>query len=78
MRTFDRLVDDGDELRRLTTLRPREEYHEDYGTVLWFHVPICEPPEVAGIPDEIPEGYPDNWHTHWAPLSNDYKPKVDQ
>ena len=24
--------------------------------------------EVGGCPDELPEGYPEDWHTHWSPL----------
>lgn len=72
---WDSLPDPELELKRLTTLRPREEYHEDYGFVLWFHVPIQEPPEVATYPDDLQNrvGCHEDWHTHWAPLSNEYE-----
>ena len=42
--------------------------HEDYGTVLWWHLPVEEPP-VCGSDDSLAdEGYPEGWHTHWSPL----------
>lgn len=28
-------------------LRPIGDYHEDYGQVLWYRLPICEPPFVS-------------------------------
>lgn len=44
--------------------RTRDEWHEDYGFVLWWILPVCEPPYV-GCPlcDDWP-GY----HTHWTPI----------
>ncbi len=50
--------------------RPAEEYHEDYGDVLWWHFPIEEPPEV-GTPNTFDRyGHPivTEYHTHWTPL----------
>jgi DNA-directed RNA polymerase subunit RPC12/RpoP len=50
--------------------RPAEEYHEDYGDVLWWHFPIEEPPEV-GTPDTYDRyGRPvvTEYHTHWTPI----------
>jgi hypothetical protein len=44
--------------------RPRDEYHEDYGDVLWVKFPIEEPPYV-GSPLWI--DWP-GYHTHWIPL----------
>lgn len=32
-------------------LYPAEEYHEDLGPVLWWHLPVCEPPTVGVIDD---------------------------
>jgi hypothetical protein len=55
-------------LDKIHTFRPLSEYHEDMGYVLWHHLPIQEPPEVGGLPSELPEGFPDGWHTHFSPL----------
>ncbi len=44
--------------------RPREEWHEDYGEVLWWFFPIVQPPTV-GSPLE--EDFPD-YFTHWTPI----------
>ena len=38
-------------LRELLTLRPINEYHEDMGPVLWWLLPIAEPPYVGGPND---------------------------
>ena len=39
-----------------------EEWHEDYGTALWWFFPVCEPPYVGSpLWDDWP-GY----HTHWT------------
>ena len=38
-------------LKELLTLRPACEYHEDMGCVLWWMVPITEPPYV-GTPQD--------------------------
>lgn len=57
-------------------LRPLEEWREEDGPVLWFHLPLCEPPWV-GTPldsdwlvheegDAPPRDIP--WRTHWCPL----------
>ena len=48
----------------LQRLRPAEEWDEDQGDVLWWILPICEPP-YCGTPDSS------NWleyHTHWTKL----------
>jgi hypothetical protein len=48
---------------RLHVLRPLVDWHEDYGPVLWWRLPIEEPP-CAGDPrtDDWTEGY----YTHWS------------
>lgn len=48
--------------------RPASEYHEDYGPVLWWHLPVSEPPHV-GTPtgDDWPENG-DEYFTHWSPI----------
>lgn len=46
------------------TLRPLDEWHEEDGNVLWWIVPICEPP-FAGTPLDS------DWtgeHTHWTKI----------
>jgi hypothetical protein len=47
-------------------LQPRSEWHEDYGDVLWWHLPIEEPPHF-GTP--ISSDWPangDEYYTHWS------------
>lgn len=57
-------------LHRYEQLYPASEYHKDMGPVLWWHLPVCEPPAVARYVDEIDGhfdgGYPDGWHTHFS------------
>lgn len=47
-----------------TTPRPRAEWSEDDGPVLWWQLPVSEPP-YAGTPldDEFPD-----YETHWTPI----------
>lgn len=63
----------------LFKLRPLAEYHEDHGTVLWWHLPIQEPPYVGagpGMNESTREGVPtmcahllmQGWLTHWSPI----------
>lgn len=60
----DTLVSDSKKLRDLSAPRPREDYHEDMGVVLWWKLPVCEPPFVGREDDEdLPE-----YMTHWTPL----------
>jgi hypothetical protein len=44
--------------------RPRDTWHDDIGAVLWWLMPVCEPP-YAGHPldDDFPE-----YVTHWTPI----------
>jgi len=51
-----------DEVRKLN---PREEWHEDFGSVLWWRVPIVEPP-YCGSPLE--DDFPEDYYTHWSKL----------
>ena len=62
------------ELEALFKLIPANQWHEDMGDVLWFHVPIQEPPYV-GSPrdcnwsDVWPSGETaETWYTHFIPL----------
>ena len=53
--------------------RPDEEWHEDYGPVLWHHLDewggICEAPIVAcgGWDLDVNQPWP-GYYTHWSPL----------
>ena len=51
--------------------RPLEEWHEDYGDVLWWKFPIEEPPYVGSPLDEKWPAY----HTHWTPIVLPQPPK---
>ena len=51
--------------------RPLEEWHEDYGDVLWWKFPIEEPPYVGSPLDEKFPAY----HTHWTPIVIPQPPK---
>lgn len=55
-------------LDKTHTLRPAGEYYDELGFVIWWHLPISEPPEIAREPDSIPEGYPDGWQTRFSLL----------
>lgn len=44
--------------------RPRAEYHEDHGEVLWWKLPVVEAPYVGREDDD---DFPD-YVTHWTPL----------
>lgn len=52
-------------LELLAAPRPLDEWHEDYGDVLWWRFPIVEPPYV-GSPLHV-GGWP-GYHTHWTPI----------
>lgn len=65
----------------LYTLRHVDAYHEDYGTVLWWHVPVQEPPYAGagpGLDERYADGEPtdcarlieEGWLTHWSRLPN--------
>lgn len=43
--------------------RPLEEWHEDFGDVVWWVFPIREPAWI-GTPND--DSWP-NYHTHWTP-----------
>lgn len=53
-----------DRLDRLHTLRPEAEYEDDFNAVLWWLLPISEPPYCGTPGDSSWPGY----HTHWSPL----------
>ena len=51
--------------------RPLEEWHEDYGDVLWWKFPVEEPPYVGSPLDASWSGH----HTHWTPIAVPEPPK---
>ena len=52
-------------LRDELVARPLRHYHEDMGTVLWWRLPIHEPPYVG-----TPNGsqWIDDYYTHFTPI----------
>jgi hypothetical protein len=54
---------------RITMLHPRAEYHEDFGDVLWWTVPISEPPFV-GSPQNSDWDDEEMTCTHFSLLPN--------
>lgn len=56
-----------------TTLRPLYEWHEGYGNVLWWTLPIVEPPHIGSPLDDEPS-LPDHV-THWTPILAPKDPK---
>lgn len=54
------------DVAELLKLRPFDEYHEDKGDVLWWKLPIEEPPWVGSPLSMDWPGY----HTHWSHLPN--------
>lgn len=51
---------------KLVTARPLDEWHEDFGPVLWWFFPIGEPP-YAGTP--LDSDWPGDHLTHWTPIT---------
>lgn len=51
-------------LAEFKTLHTIDEWHDDHGSVLWWHLPINEPPYVGQPGDSDWPGY----HTHWTML----------
>lgn len=50
------------ELTESPTARPLDEWHEDYGDVVWWKFPITEPAMIGNPLDSAWPGY----HTHWT------------
>jgi len=48
--------------------RPASEYHEDFGNVLWWHLPVSEPPHVGTPTDTAWPENGDEYYTHWSPI----------
>lgn len=52
----------------MRTPRVRDEWREKYGPVLWWKLPVSEPP-YAGTP--LDDDFPD-YVTHWTPISEPF------
>lgn len=52
-------------LESLSRPRPLDEWHEDDGDVLWWLLPVSEPPWVGSPLDN---DWPSDYYTHWTPL----------
>ncbi len=52
------------ELNFLTKIHRLDEWHVDYGSVLWWRLPIDEEPYIGTPLDSDWPGY----HTHWSRL----------
>jgi hypothetical protein len=63
---FEELKDAFLKMEPLFLLRPRVEYHEDYGIVLWWTLPFEEPPFVGRGDFEVESA--GDGPTHWSPL----------
>ncbi len=65
------------DVRSIFHLHPAADWHEDFSAVIWWHLPVCEPPYVGAGPGAgemhadgtlttcarlIEEG----WLTHWS------------
>lgn len=50
--------------------QPADDWHEEYGEVLWWHFPIEEPPVVGSPISYNPDGSPTvpDYCTHWTPI----------
>lgn len=59
-----------DEMTRFALPRIAKEYHEDYGPVLWWSWPVCEPPR-CGTPldSDWPFGDLENCDRVWTLLT---------
>lgn len=67
-----RLAREVKERRAAERPRPLDEWHEDDGPVLWWRLPVDEPP-WAGTPLDSDwqiggDGPGGAWYTHWTPL----------
>lgn len=63
------------ELQRLMEVHPADQWHEDYGPVLWHHLDeyggVCEAPIVSCGYEELDDHQPwEGYYTHWSRLPN--------
>ncbi|MCH8326228.1 MAG: hypothetical protein IIB83_06685, partial [Bacteroidetes bacterium] len=55
----------GSDIQKFDTVRPYNEWHENFGPVLWWRFPINESPYVGSPRDTE---WKDDYYTHWSPL----------
>src|SRR5690606_13059004 len=55
------------EVERMRAVRPFDEWHEDIGSVLWWRLPVCEPPWV-GTPLDSDWPYLEHARLAWTEL----------
>jgi len=54
-------------------VRAMDEYHEDFGAVLWWRFPVVEPPYVGSpLDDDFP-----NYVTHWTCIAIPNSPDAE-
>lgn len=58
------LIDRLETTEKQAEARTVDEWHEDFGDVLWWTFPVNEPP-YCGSPMDM--DWPD-YHTHWTPI----------
>lgn len=74
---------------KLHTLRPADEWHEDHGPVLWWHIPIEEPPYVGygpGAGERNADGtlttcarlIERGFLTHWSPIPDVWQDRLPE
>jgi hypothetical protein len=61
----------------LTTLKPKSEWSDDWGDVLWWRVPVVEPPFYQGSPLDTDWCDVEADVTHWTPIPNPRNPNAD-
>jgi len=59
-------------ITELTSPRPLADWHEGDGAVLWWRLPVREPPYVGRPGDR---NWPD-YHTHWTPFPMPFGPEA--
>lgn len=59
------LVATAKELTKVTTVYPASEYQDDYGDVLWWNFPVCEPPHFSS---PAASDWPGDRWTHFSRL----------
>lgn len=70
------------------SLYPASEWHDDDGTVLWWHIPVCEPPYVGhglgagekrrdGTPTDCARMIESGWITHWSRIPRVWEPSLE-
>ncbi|MBY0205282.1 hypothetical protein [Paenibacillus cucumis (ex Kampfer et al. 2016)] len=62
---IERLTAAEEQVKKLKEARTLDEWHEDFGDVLWWKFPVEESP-YCGSP--LDTDWPD-YHTHWTPIS---------